>query len=58
MYEIAFKLFGHPKKMTKKEVTKFIENICKVSKDDIVSIEADESENGILYTVTIKGEVW
>lgn len=55
MHQIIIKPFGQYKKLSKKKLTEFIAIICEVSKDDIVSVEVDESENGIKYTVTVRG---
>lgn len=55
MHQIIIKPFGHYKKMSKKKLTEFIEIFCDVSKDNIISVEVDESENGIKYTVTVRG---
>ena len=55
MHQIIVKPFGQYKKLSRKKLTEFIEIICEVSKDDIISVEVDESDNGIKYTVTVRG---
>lgn len=55
MYQIVLKPFGKKKRMTKKNLLDFVETFYDVPKNKVQEIKVEETENGYIYTYTVRG---